>query len=427
MTINKNPLQKAPPGLQVIPPRPATPKVVQVAAYVRVSRESERLTHSFSAQVSYYNKLITSTPGWEYAGVYSDYAATGTSTTRRDEFNQMIEQALAGNIDIILTKSISRFARNTVDLLEIVRALKTAGVSVRFEREHIDTANAEGEVLLTLLASFAQAESESISANAKWGIRKKYKDGVLHSRQPYGYHYNHGHLEIIENEAHIVRRVFAEFLEGISPEKTCERMNAEGLRSRGGGKFHASVTREWLENPTYIGTAICQQYFSAHAGDNTPTLNHGELPKYIVEDSHPAIIDREVFDAVQAELAKRRAAPFLARTPGYGSALTGLITCTQCGRHYNRRTKTRKTGAYKYWWCETATKGKGNPCKAHQLHEDKLHAITLSLLGLDTWNNEQVIERVSKIEASPDFLLTYHFTNGHTIQVDYHTGEEASV
>lgn len=402
-----------------------TIRATRVAAYVRVSRESERLTHSFSAQVSYYNQLITSTPGWEYAGVYSDYATSGTSTSRRDEFKQMVTDTLGGRIDIILTKSISRFARNTVDLLQTVRALKAAGVSVRFEREHIDTASAEGEVLLTLLASFAQAESESISQNAKWGIRKKYKDGGLHSRQPYGYHYNHGHLEIIENEAHIVRRVFAEFLEGISPEKTCERMNAEGLRSRGGGKFHASVTREWLENPTYIGTAICQQYFSAHAGDNTPTMNHGELPKYIVEDSHPTIIDREVFDAVQAELAKRRATGGRGLTPTGGTgAFTHRITCTICGRHYHRRTRRLAHSTYKYWWCETSTRGKGNPCKAHQLHEDKLRAITMNLLGLEDWNNEQIISLVERIEASPGFLLTYHFTDDHTATVDYHTGEE---
>ena len=225
--------------IRKLPPRPAPTKRLRVAAYVRVSRESERLAHSFSAQVSYYNQLISSTPGWEYAGVYSDYAASGTSTTRRDEFKDMTTTALAGGIDIILTKSISRFARNTVDLLETVRELSSAGVSVRFKREHLDTATSEGEILLTLLASFAQAESESISANAKWGIRKKYADGALHSRQPYGYHYTNGHLSIIEEEAVIVRRVFDEFLAGISPEKTVDALNAEGLRSRGGGMFRA--------------------------------------------------------------------------------------------------------------------------------------------------------------------------------------------
>ncbi|WP_353066973.1 recombinase family protein [Arcanobacterium hippocoleae] len=164
--------------IRKLPPKPAQLRITRVAAYVRVSRESERLTHSFSAQVSYYNQLISSTPGWEYAGVYSDYATTGTSTARRDEFKDIITTALNGGIDIILTKSISRFARNTVDLLETVRELSAAGVSVRFEREHLDTATAEGEILLTLLASFAQAESESISQNAKWGIRKSTPTGT---------------------------------------------------------------------------------------------------------------------------------------------------------------------------------------------------------------------------------------------------------
>lgn len=413
--------------IRKLPPKPAALKLRRVAAYVRVSRESERLTHSFSAQVSYYNKLISSTPGWEYAGVYSDYATTGTSISGRGEFNQMIEQALAGSIDIILTKSISRFARNTVDLLSTVRALKAAGVSVRFERENIDTANAEGEVLLTLLASFAQAESESISTNAKWGIRKKYKDGLLHSRQPYGYHYHHGQLNIVEEEAVIVRRVFSEFLDGISPEKTCKQMNQEGLRSRGGGKFRASVTRDWLENPTYIGIAILQQYFSAHAGDNTPTLNRGELTKYIVEDSHPAIITREVFDAVQAELARRRATGGRGLTPtGGSSALTHRITCTICGRNYHRRTRRLAHSTYKYWWCESATKGKGNPCHAHQLHETTLHAIIMRLLGFEEWNDEQVIEQVKSIDASPEWLLTIQMSDGSTAVVDYRTGEEVT-
>ena len=397
----------------------------RVAAYVRVSRESERLTHSFSAQVSYYNQLISSTPGWEYAGVYSDYATSGTSTTRRDEFNDMIATALNGGIDIILTKSISRFARNTVDLLQTVRKLSNAGVSVRFEREHLDTATAEGEILLTLLASFAQAESESISQNAKWGIRKKYADGGLHSRQPYGYHYDHGHLEIIEEEAVIVRRVFNEFLTGISPEKTVDALNAEGLRSRGGGLFRASVTRDWLENETYAGDAICQKYYRARVGKSTSSINTGQLTKYVVEDSHPAIIEREIFDAVQAELARRRATGGRGLTPTGGTgALTHRITCTQCGKYYQRRTRKQAHGEYKYWWCETATKGQGNPCKAHQLREQKLHTIICNAVGLSEWDNTAVIEQIERIEATPDWHIIIHHTDGQTHIIDYRTRME---
>lgn len=397
----------------------------KVAAYVRVSRESERLTHSFSAQVSYYNTLINSTPGWDYAGVYSDYAATGTSTRGRDEFNQMIATALAGGIDIILTKSISRFARNTVDLLETVRALKDAGVAVRFEREHLNTATAEGEILLTLLASFAQAESESISQNAKWGIRKKYADGHLHSRQPYGYRYDHGQLEIIEEEAVIVRRVFTEFLEGVSPEKTVDTMNAEGLRARGGGLLRANVTRQWLENETYIGNSICQKYYRPHIGTSTSIHNTGQLTQYLIEDSHPPIINHATFAAVQAELAKRRATGGRGLTPTGGTgALTGRITCSICGRHYQRRTRTKAHSRYKYWWCETATKGAGNPCHAHQLQETKLHTIITSLLHLTEWDNAAVIDQVERIVAAPTYQLTIHFRDGRTITVDYTTGRE---
>ena len=409
---------------QVIHPKREIART-RVAAYVRVSRESERLTHSFSAQVSYYNQLISNTPGWEYAGVYSDYATSGTSTTRRDEFNDMITTALNGGIDIILTKSISRFARNTVDLLETVRKLSNAGVSVRFEREHLDTATAEGEILLTLLASFAQAESESISQNAKWGIRKKYADGGLHSRQPYGYHYTNGHLDIIEEEAMIVRRVFNEFLEGISPEKTVNAMNAEGLRSRGGGLFRASVTRDWLENETYMGDAICQKYYRPRVGKSTSSLNTGQLTKYLVEDSHPPIIERGIFEAVQAELARRRATGGRGLTPTGGTgALTHRITCTVCGKHYQRRTRKQARGEYKYWWCETATKGHGNPCGSHQLREDKLHTIICNAAGMSEWNNTAVIEQVARIEATPDWLLTIHHTNGQTHIIDYRTGLE---
>ena len=399
----------------------------RVAAYVRVSRESARLTHSFSAQVSHYNQLISSTPSWEYAGVYSDYATSGTSTAARDEFNDMIATALNGGIDIILTKSISRFARNTVDLLETVRKLSNAGVSVRFEREHLDTATTEGEILLTLLASFAQAESESISQNAKWGIRKKYAEGGLHSRQPYGYHYTNGHLEIIEAEAKVVRRVFEEFLAGISPEKTVDALNSEGLRSRGGGKFRASVTRDWLENETYTGDAICQKYYRARVGKSTSSLNTGQLTKYVIEESHPPIISRDVFDAVQAELARRRATGGRGLTPTGGTgALTHRITCTVCGKHYQRRTRKQAHGEYKYWWCETATKGQGNPCRSHQLREGKLHAIICDTLSLREWDDTAVISQVERIETTPDWLLIIHRTDGRRTMIDYRTGQEAS-
>ena len=159
------------------------------------------------------------------------------------------------------------------------------------------------------------ATASPFVAKCEVGNPKKYKDGLLHSRHPYGYQYHHGQLDIIEEEAVIVRRVFSEFFDRISPEKTCKQMHQEGLRSRGGGKFNASATRDWLENPTYIGIAVLQQNYRTHVGKSNTAINHGELDKYIVEDSHPPIIERSVFDAVQAELARRRATILRDRLP----------------------------------------------------------------------------------------------------------------
>ncbi|MBM7824674.1 DNA invertase Pin-like site-specific DNA recombinase [Arcanobacterium pluranimalium] len=278
-------------NLRVIPAKPVRPAKRKVAAYARVSTEQERQLSSIAAQVSHYSRLIQTTPGWDYAGVFIDEGITGTSTKNRDGFNNLMTAAREGHIDLILTKSISRFARNTLDLLEAVRELKSLGVAVRFERENIDTATADGELLLTLLASFAQEESRSTSINVKWGIRKKYAHGGLHSRQPYGYRYHNGELHIVEHEAAVVKRVFDGYLAGVSPEAIATQLNAEGVQSRRGEKFHSGWLRAMLENETYTGSVILQKQYRATIADAYCQTNTGQLPRYLVTDSHPAIID----------------------------------------------------------------------------------------------------------------------------------------
>lgn len=398
--------------MRVIPARPARPQRLKVAAYARVSTEHERQLSSIAAQVSYYSRLIQSTPGWDYVGVFIDEGITGTSTKHRDGFNNLMDTARAGGIDIVLTKSISRLARNTVDLLDTVRELKALGVAVRFEREQIDTATADGELLLTLLASFAQEESRSMSKNVKWGIRKKYADGAMHSRQPYGYRYINGELVINEDEAVVVRRIFAEFLAGISPEATAAQLNTEGVKPRRGAKFRGKTIRKWLENETYTGRAILQKYYRPGVADTNTQPNTGELPRYLVDESHPPIVDQETFDAVQAELARRRhlglgAAPTM-RTNGF----TSRIECGTCGRHYHRRTKKRRHDSVKFWWCETASKGKGNPCRAPQIRETQLTRICTRVLGLDNWDDQAMLEILERIVVSPDRTLTIHTASG---------------
>ena len=219
--------------INIIEPKvPQMPSRKKVAAYARVSMESERLQHSLSAQVSYYSSLIQQNPAWEYAGVYADDGITGTKTNDRTEFNRMIADCEAGKIDIILTKSISRFARNTVDLLNAVRHLKDLGISVQFEKEHIDSLSEDGELMLTLLASFAQEEVRSLSDNVKWGTRKRFEKGIPNGRfQIYGYRWDGDHLVVEPEEAKIVKLIYVNFLNGLSAESTEKQLEEMGVKS----------------------------------------------------------------------------------------------------------------------------------------------------------------------------------------------------
>lgn len=226
----------------------------KAAGYARVSMESERLMHSLSAQVSYYSSLIQKNPEWEYAGVYADNFVSGTGTAKRDEFNRMIADCEAGKINIILTKSISRFARNTVDLLETVRHLKNIGVEVRFERERISSMSGDGELMLTILASFAQEESRSISDNVKWGTRKRFEQGIPNGRfRIFGYRWEEDRLVIEPEEAAVVRRIFQNFLDGKSRLETERELEAEGIRSINGCVMRDSNIKQILTNITYTG------------------------------------------------------------------------------------------------------------------------------------------------------------------------------
>ena len=218
--------------------RPVLPTRKKVAAYARVSMESDRMMHSLSTQVSYYNVLIQSNPEWEFAGVYADNFISGTSTEKRTEFQRMLADCEAGKIDIVLTKSISRFARNTVDLLETVRHLKELGIEVQFEKEHINSLSDDGELMLSLLASFAQEESRSISENARWAIQKRFEKGIPNGHfRVYGYRWEGDDLVPVPEEAAIVKRIYQNFLDGKSRLETERELAAEGITTRDGCRW----------------------------------------------------------------------------------------------------------------------------------------------------------------------------------------------
>ncbi|QOR47906.1 recombinase family protein [Trueperella pecoris] len=398
--------------MRVIPARPARPQRLRVAAYARVSTEHERQLSSIAAQVSYYSHLIQSTPGWDYVGVFIDEGITGTSTKHRDGFKHLMDTAKAGGIDVILTKSISRLARNTVDLLATVRELKDLGVAVRFEREQIDTLSADGELLLTLLASFAQEESRSLSQNVKWAIRNRYKNGGTNSFVVYGYSWADGEFTIIDEEAKIVRLLFANYLDGISPEKTADMLNGQGVRSRGGGRFYGSVFRRMLENERYKGCQMLQKMYRPTIQAPTRALNDGQLPRYWVEQALPAIIDEVMFDAVQAEIAYRREIGPAATPSKNTGVFTGRICCGACGKNYQRKTRTYKSGtSYKFWRCWSACTGNGNPCRGHNLRETLLEHACADMLGTQSFDPVHVAEQIVMIEAF-EHQLTFHLADG---------------
>lgn len=229
----------------------------RVAAYARISMESERMNHSLSAQISYYNNFIQNNPDWEFAGVYADNGISGTSTAKREEFKRMIEDAKNGKIDIILTKSIQRFVRNTVDLLETVRELKDIGVEVRFEKENINSLSGDGELMLSILASFAQEESRSISENVKWATRKRFEQGIPNGQfQIYGYRWKDDKLVIEPDEVKIVKLIYDNFLKGLSAESTEKQLEEMGVKSYKGDHFGNTSIRQILSNITYTGNLL---------------------------------------------------------------------------------------------------------------------------------------------------------------------------
>lgn len=396
----------------VTPGRTLAPKLVNVAAYARVSTNGAEQLASLSAQVSYYSRLIQSTPGWAYAGVFTDEGVTGTSMKSRQGLADLMNAARAGKIDLVLCKSISRLARNTVDLLATVRELKDLGVAVRFERERIDTLSADGELLLTLLASFAQEESRSLSQNVKWAIRNRYKNGGTNSFVVYGYSWADGEFTIIDDEAKIVRLLFANYLEGISPEKTAAILNGQGVRSRGGGRFYGSVFRRMLENERYKGCQMLQKMYRPAIQAPNRALNDGELPRYWVEQALPPIIDKSVFDAVQAEIAYRREIGPAATPSKNTGVFTGRICCGACGKNYQRKTRTYKSGtSYKFWRCWSACTGNGNSCRGHNLRETLLEHACADMLGTQGFDPVHVAEQVVMIEAF-EHQLTFHLADG---------------
>ena len=283
---------------------------LRVAAYCRVSTDSDEQASSYETQVEHYTEYIKKNPEWEFAGIYADDGISGTNTKKREEFNRMIEACKTGEIDMIITKSISRFARNTLDCLKYIRMLKDKNIPVFFEKESINTMDAKGEVLLTIMASLAQQESQSLSQNVKMGLQFRYQNGQVQVNHNHFLGYTkdrEGNLVIDPEQAEVVKRIYREYLEGSSMDKIAKGLEKDGiLTGAGKKKWWTSTINKILRNEKYIGDALLQKTYTTDFLNKTRVKNNGIVPQYYVENNHEAIIPKDIFLRVQEELVRRR-------------------------------------------------------------------------------------------------------------------------
>lgn len=393
--------------IQVEFPVPNQPQLLKVAAYSRVSSGKDAMLHSLSSQVSYYSKLIQEHPGWVYCGVYADEAVTGTKE-RRNGFQTLLSNCRDGKIDLVITKSISRLARNTVTLLQTVRELKKLGVDVYFEEQNIHTISSEGELMMTILASYAQEESRSASENQKWRIKKNFEEGIPWNGAMLGYRYKDEKYCIVPDEAELVKRIFTMYLDGAGYVLISNQLNEEGIASPDSSQWHSSVVSKVLHNYAYTGNLLLQTTFRENHITKRKCKNCGEYPQYLATDTHEAIIPNELFQRVQEEAA-RRAEKYRAQPPQQPYyPFTGKMVCALCGKHYQRKT----THAGIVWICSTYNRKGKKHCASKAVPELLLIAATTQVLGLVQFDPEVFEKRIDHIEVLPDNLLRYVFIDG---------------
>ncbi len=370
-------------------------KRLRVAAYCRVSTDNEEQASSYEAQIQHYEEYIKTNPEWEFVGVYADEGISATSTKNREQFNAMIEDCKRGLIDMILTKSISRFARNTVDCLNYIRMLKGMNIPVFFEKESINTMDAKGEVLLTIMASLAQQESESLSKNTKMGIQYRFQQGkvMVNARNFLGYDKDEsGHLIINPAEAEIVKRIFREYLEGASCMKIARGLERDGIRTaRGNPRWHDSTVRKILENEKYMGDALLQKTYTIDFLDKKRGKNNGTLPQYYIEDDHEAIIPKDIFLRVQEEMARRSTENSRKRRFSSNHAFSQIVFCSECEEIYKRLHWNNRGSKYIVWRCSSHLHEK-KTCNSRTVREDVLQDAFLEAVNQIVGNSREYLK-----------------------------------
>ncbi len=369
-------------------PKYEKPKL-RVAAYCRVSTDSDEQATSYETQVDHYTAYIENHPEWIMAGIYADDGISGTNTKKRTEFNKIIDACMDGEIDMIITKSISRFARNTLDCLRYIRKLKDKNIAVFFEKEGINTLDAKGEVLLTIMASLAQQESQSLSQNVKLGLQYRYQQGKVQVNHNHFLGYTKdadGNLVIDPEQAEVVKRIYREYLEGYSMDKIKKGLEADGIRNGAGNlRWHTSNIKQILTNEKYIGDALLQKTYTTDFLNKTRVKNNGIMPQYYVEGNHEAIIPKEIFLRVQDELVRRitkKVSPN-GRKVSYSCQhyFSQLIYCGECGEMYRRLHWNNRGCKSIVWRCVSQLQPTGLECHARTVNEEVLQQVFVKALN----------------------------------------------
>jgi DNA invertase Pin-like site-specific DNA recombinase len=387
---------------------------LRVAAYCRVSTDSEEQASSYDVQIAHYTSYINSNPEWELAGIFADDGISGTNTKKREEFNRMIEACMEGKIDMVITKSISRFARNTLDCLKYIRQLKDKNIPVFFEKENINTMDSKGEIMLTIMASLAQQESQSLSQNVKLGIQYRYQQGevqVNHNRF-LGYTKDENkRLVIVPEEAEVIKRIYREYLEGASLIQIARGLEADGiLTAAKKPKWRPESIKKILQNEKYIGDALLQKTYTVDFLSKKRVVNNGIVPQYYVENSHEPIIPREIFMQVQEELV-RRANLYTGKNGKkrvYSSkyALSSIVFCSECCEIYRRVHWNNRGCRSIVWRCVSRLEEKGSDCTSPTVNEEVLQAA--------------VVRAINELLVSKDAFLTTLQTNIETVLNEEH-------
>lgn len=400
-------------NISIIPAKPAYDRSIRpqmrnlrVAAYCRVSSLMEQQESSYEAQVQYYTEKIQSTPNWKLVGIYADDGKSGTNTKKRLDFHAMVDDCMAGKIDMVLTKSVSRFARNTVDSLTTIRKLKEKNIAVVFEKEGINTLEASGELLITILSSQAQEESRNISENCRWGIVRRFEAGkvIVNHSKFLGYTKDKdGNLIIEPEEAKLVRRIFCLYLEGNSSYKIKEILEADGIKTvTGNSVWQAAVIDKMLVNEKYMGDALLQKTYTVDFLTKKKVINQGIVPQYYIEDDHEAIIPKELFYKVQEEKARRSGIYRASIRKKRGQekskysgkyALSNLMICAECGQPYRRQVWSKNGQKWAVWRCDNRLKHGSERCKnSPTLKEKILHEAIMAAIGKVAEDNGEFVQ-----------------------------------